>query len=194
MQRATILLPVIQTAKTGPARTAQSIEAPDMCNCARPRTWKTRAGHLGLLPAIALAVLPKCPLCLAAWFGLLGVAGVNSWLSAAWSFPVWVTLLSFTVGVLAWRARSGGDGRPLAAGVLGAAALLAGKYLTGTLLTGIGLVLLAAAYLWSSRAGLSVSRRCSVSALLGPHGKKNERGARHKSGDGIGMPWRDYSA
>lgn len=96
--------------------------------------------QLPLLPAIALVLLPKCPLCLATWFGIVGSVGA-SWLNAAWGTPLAAGLLSFAAGSLALRARRTRDRRPALVGLLGAAALLTGKCLTDeplVLYTGLG--------------------------------------------------------
>jgi hypothetical protein len=55
-----------------------------------------------ILPAAALLLLPKCPLCLAAWLTLATGIGFSaaaaSWLRAA------IVLLSFAaLGVILWR-------------------------------------------------------------------------------------------
>jgi hypothetical protein len=114
------------------------------------RTRPSVATQLPLLPAIVLALLPKCPLCFAAWFGLLGAAGASSWLSAAWGAPLGMALLSFAVAALALRARKTRDLRPLLMGVIGAGALLGGKYVADLLLLCAGLALLIAASIWST--------------------------------------------
>ena len=68
---------------------------------------------LTLLPTILVALLPKCPLCMAAWFGALGAAGALSWLGTAWGLPLAAALLSLVVGSLALRAWNSRDPRPL---------------------------------------------------------------------------------
>jgi hypothetical protein len=99
-------------------------------------------------------------LCLAAWFGVLGSFGAGSWLRSIWGTPLAVILLSFAVGSLALRARVSRDPRPLLLGVLGAAALLSGKYgLELPFLVYAGFALLTAASFWSSWSQSSQTRR-----------------------------------
>lgn len=133
-------------------------ESPCGCDHAPPRGGAGE--HLALLPAIVLALLPKCPLCLGAWFGLIGALGANAWLRAAWGAPVGVGLLSFAVTALALRARRRRDPRAFVTGVLGAAALLAGRYLMVTLLLFAGLSLLTGASVWSSGLNWKLLRTC----------------------------------
>jgi hypothetical protein len=85
---------------------------------------------LPILPAILLIILPKCPLCLGAWFGIFGAIGARSWIAGAWGTPLGAALLSVTVCALAVRAFRTRDPRPVALGLPGAIAVLAGKHFT----------------------------------------------------------------
>jgi hypothetical protein len=77
-----------------------------VCGCASRRASGVGVSKfLLLLPALALLLAPKCPLCLAAWFGILGSFGASSWMSAAWGTALAAGLLMFTFGALALRAR-----------------------------------------------------------------------------------------
>lgn len=91
-----------------------------------------------MLPAILLAVLPKCPLCLGAWFGLFGALGAGSWIAGAWGVPLGAALLAISISALAVRAFRTHDTRPLPLGLLGGVALLAGKHFTDFFLLGLG--------------------------------------------------------
>lgn len=119
------------------------------CACGRspspPRSGARR--HLTLLPAIALVLLPKCPLCLMAWFGGLGSLGLISWVSGLWGAPLALGLLIVTDSALVLRARRSHEWGPLLVGLLGSGALLAGKLLVeAPLLLYGGLGLLVAAW------------------------------------------------
>jgi hypothetical protein len=117
------------------------------------RSEGAAAGRLlALLPTVALVLLPKCPLCVAAYLGVLGSLGAGSWLRAAWGLPISAALLAFTLGALALRACRSGDVRPPLLGLAGAAALLAGKFaLDMPPLLYVGAAVLLGASLWSVR-------------------------------------------
>jgi hypothetical protein len=109
-----------------------------------------------LLPAFVLIVLPKCPLCLMAWFGILGSVEVNSWVSDIWGTPLAVGLLSVAVGALMLRARRSRNWSPFVLGLLGSAVLLAGKCLIDApplVYAGLGTLIVAS--IWSSRRVLA---------------------------------------
>ena len=104
--------------------------------------------HLSLLPALLLVLLPKCPLCLMAWFGVFGSVG-SAWISAAWGTPIAVALLSMTVACLMWRSRSA---QPLLLGGTGCVMVLAGKcFVDQPVLLYLGLTMLLAASFGCSR-------------------------------------------
>lgn len=102
--------------------------------------------HVALVPTLTLVLLPKCPLCLATYFGIWGSFGAGSWLRSAWGLPLAAVLLGLALGALALRALRAGDFRSLLVGLVGAAALLMGKYVLDTaLLLYAGAALLALA-------------------------------------------------
>jgi hypothetical protein len=108
--------------------------------------------HLPLVPTLALIALPKCPLCAAAYLGVLGSFG-GAWLRAAWGWPVTAALLVLALvapAARAWRRRGYG---PLVGGSAGAGVLVLGKFgIESAALVGVGAVLLAGAALWSTRS------------------------------------------
>ena len=116
--------------------------------------------HLPLLPTVALVLLPKCPLCLAAYLGVLGSLGAGAWVKGAWGLPLGAGLLTLTLGALALRAARGGDRRPPLVGLAGALALLGGKFLLDAPpLLYLGAAALAFASLWSVHLA---SRRTAI--------------------------------
>ncbi len=116
--------------------------------------------HLPLVPAFALVLLPKCPLCLAAYLGVLGSLGAGSWVHRAWGLPLGAALLALALGALALRALRSRDYRPALVGLAGAAALLGGKFVLDTPpLLYAGAAALAFASMWSVRLA---SRRAAI--------------------------------
>lgn len=81
--------------------------------------------QLALLPSISLVMLPKCPLGLAAWFGIFGVAA-NPWFRAEWGMPPAIVFLTFTAGLLASCAWQNRDLRALVVSFVGAPAVVGG--------------------------------------------------------------------
>jgi|HubBroStandDraft_6_1064221.scaffolds.fasta_scaffold441888_2 hypothetical protein len=122
------------------------------------RAWASGA-RLPLVSALALAALPKCPLCVAAYLGVVGSFS-SAALGAAWGAPLTAVLLAAALAapvMRAWRRRGV---LPLVAGVAGALALVLGKFAVGSvLLVAAGAVILAAAAVWSARSPSPGSRR-----------------------------------
>ncbi|HVT91904.1 MAG TPA: hypothetical protein VHD76_03600 [Bryobacteraceae bacterium] len=123
-----------------------------------------RCRPLPILPAVLLVLLPKCPLCLGAWFGLFGALGVGSWIAGVWGVPLGAALLAITLSALAVRAFRTRDLRPLPVGLLGAGVLLAGKQFDDVFLLCAGgcLLLLASAIRPRARGGAPVKNRVSI--------------------------------
>lgn len=73
--------------------------------------------------AIAVAGLPKCPLCVMAYLGLTGSAGLAAAYSV-WLLPATLATLALTLAVMV---RGRADSRALLTALSGSAALLAGR-------------------------------------------------------------------
>ena len=106
--------------------------------------------------ALFLAV-PKCPMCLATWLGVLGVAGagassLHGWLRVALAGAFAVALGVFAVN--AWRRR---DARPLAIAILGGiAAFISQAVELHGLFRSAAVILLAFAGIWNFRLGARI--------------------------------------
>lgn len=95
--------------------------------------------------SLALAALPKCPLCLLAWAGVAGSAGFTS-AYGAWLLPATMAALAVTVGALAFAGAGAG---PVLLSAAGAAATLGGKFrLDQPFVLYAGLAALLAATAW----------------------------------------------
>jgi len=128
----------------GRINTDQQVAAP-------AANWRSVRLNLALVPALIMAALPKCPLCLLAYAGVLGTLGLDPLLYRAWFLPLTLAFSTATLAVLIFRApRRQGYG-PFAAGLAAVVIILASKfYFNYTLLMYAGMVLLLAASIWNS--------------------------------------------
>lgn len=105
-----------------------------------------------MLPLVGLALLPKCPLCLAMYLGFLTVLGVDAVLAARWTV---IILLGAGLIILAQLLRSGlrsGQKAPFALGLAGFIVIATSCYgWTDALLRWPGLAIFCAGYLLHSR-------------------------------------------
>jgi hypothetical protein len=99
-----------------------------------------------LLPAVGLAILPKCPFCLIALASSIGLGYLaRTW----WLVPLTSICFVAAVGSLAMRARRRRTYAPLYLGLSGLVIVFLSKYqLNNTPLTYMGLALLVFASLW----------------------------------------------
>ena len=62
--------PVTVTARFAQGKSSKHTTRESGCRCTHARLELRTTEHLALLPTVALVMLPKCPLCLAAWLGI----------------------------------------------------------------------------------------------------------------------------
>lgn len=133
------------------------------------RNVKTALGSLRSLapvPAAVLAVLPSfsCPVCIAAYAGVLSAAGLGFIFDSTVQTPLIAGLLLVGIGSVAFASRSHNNRAPLVLTLVGTAAVVVGKLvwdLPFLLYAGAALLFAAALYnLWLKRP-----RRRQVSAL-----------------------------
>lgn len=84
-----------------------------------------RTGALAL-PAVLLALLPKCPLCWSAYGVVLSSVGLSGPRLAGWWPPLLLVGLLVALVALARRARAIADRRPFGLGLVGALAAACG--------------------------------------------------------------------
>jgi hypothetical protein len=106
-----------------------------------------------MVPAIVLMALPKCPLCFGILSGIFGALGIAPWIRGAWGVPLGAAVLAVTVSALSVRAFRNHNPRPLLPGIVGAAALVAGRQVSDFLLLLVGACLLLAAFVLQSVSG-----------------------------------------
>src|SRR5689334_10059242 len=81
----------------------------------RRRHWRL---NVALLPALLIAALPKCPLCLLAYAGVVGSIGLDPILYRAWLLPLTLVFAAAALMMLAYRAPRRHGYRPLLLGVV----------------------------------------------------------------------------
>lgn len=125
----------------------------------RLRYWRL---NFALVPALGVAALPKCPICLMALLSSVGLGGL---IEVRWLLPLMFILLGAAVGILAFRARSRRGLGPFYVGLLAAFILLLSKfYFDNQPSMYVGAALLIGASVWNSlpkrrpRAGQSDCR------------------------------------
>lgn len=119
----------------------------------RPSTREPLARRLrySLLPAAGLALLPKCPLCWAAYVGVATGLGVAPAAGHRLILGVLAAALLAALAAVAARSRAIADRRPLLPAALGAAAVLLGRMVLSSMpLVYLGLAVLAGAAVWSA--------------------------------------------
>lgn len=110
-------------------------------------------GGLSVLPAVGLALLPNgaCPVCLAAYAGVLSSIGIGVTQYANYLFPLTLLFLVLSVTVLAYRALKHDRYGPFVVGAIGALIIVFAKFLFDwDLATYGGIALLVAAPIWNS--------------------------------------------
>jgi hypothetical protein len=128
----------------------------------RPATREPLARRLryAVLPAMGLALLPKCPLCWAAYVSVAAGLGVAPATGHRLILGLLALALVAALAAVAVRSRLIADRRPLLAAGLGASAVLLGRLAVSSMpLVYLGLAGLAGAAVWSAwpRRGLRAS-------------------------------------
>lgn len=119
---------------------------------------------------VAMALVPKCPACVAAYFGFFSAFGVDRW-APDYLWPVTYTLFGASVAFLLYRAWRTASYAPFALALVGAAFLAGARLQDASAVVvwvGCGLFLLGA--LWSARRGrIAEAAPChATGAMRGP--------------------------
>jgi len=111
-------------------------------------TWTT---FIASLPGIGIALLPKCPMCLGLFGGVITTLGINFSQYKEYLFPVTVLCLLIATASFIYGAKERNGYGPLLVGLLASAIILIGKFyfaINAMLYTGI--VLLIVASIWNT--------------------------------------------
>lgn len=132
--------------------------------------------RLMIISSAVLAVAPKCPFCLAAFFGTFGLATVSDSVYRVWLPPVTAAWLALTVAMLAFQ--FGGQRRygPAVLGLFAGLAVFSGKFMLddqALVYAGIAALLGAAVWrAWVRKATSSeICTQCGRLPLLHSFGK-----------------------
>ena len=134
------------------------------------RAW--REGWL-TVPGISFALLPKlaCPLCWPFYAGIVSSLGLGFLISTTYLLPLTIAFLILALGALAYNAKRRRGYGPFVFGIVGAAAVLVGKFnleSNGLTFTGIAILVMASA--WNMRP-LPVVKSCSCDMRSGDDGE-----------------------
>jgi hypothetical protein len=114
----------------------------------RRRQWRL---NVALVPALLVAALPKCPLCLLAYAGVLGSLGLDPILYREWLLPTTLVFAAAALAMLAYRAPRRRGYRPLMLGVAAVTMIVTGKFIFDLVaLLAAGMVVLLVASVWNS--------------------------------------------
>ncbi len=117
-----------------------------------------RSGVSSVLLAAGVALVPKCPLCCAAYLGLLSSLGIAGFPISGWLLPGLCTLLLINLLSLGLTARKRKRGGPFILSALGTASILLAKFsLNSWSLCWIGVALILLASAWNLAAGKCVA-------------------------------------
>ena len=117
--------------------------------------YRPGRGGIALAGSLAAAVAPKCPLCILAWAGSFGAAGLVSPMLSSWLAPVAAVWLALTVVTLALPL-SAAHVPPALLSFAGAGTLFAGRFvIDSSPAVWLGLVAMFAAALWRAWPGVA---------------------------------------
>src|SRR5215204_5808933 len=124
----------------------------------KPETRLFRGVNFSVVPALFAAVLPKCPLCFAAYISIFGGLGISPLLYGYWILPVTFLFSAVTIALLYFQARRNQRYFPFLLSLLAPPIILAGKfYLESVYPIYAGTILLLISSVW-----LSVSKKSQI--------------------------------
>jgi protein SCO1 len=87
-------------------RLSQLVAAADVSASSRTAARSASGAVLSFLPPVLLALLPKCPMCWAAYLSLLGIAGLERLPYPSFAAPLLLSLVALNALAAFWRARA----------------------------------------------------------------------------------------
>ena len=109
--------------------------------------------NFGVIPALIVAVLPKCPLCLAAYLSVLGFVGISPLQYGFWILPLAIFFSAATLFLFFRQAKRNAKYFPFFLSLFGLIFISVGKFYFGfNLMTYIGAGILIISAIWLSKA------------------------------------------
>lgn len=122
---------------------------------------------LSFIPALLLALLPKCPFCWAAYMSLFSTLGIGTIPYQPWLLPVMVALLFINLGVLLYSAPHRNGYLPFYLSLAGALVIVICKFwLDLNTITYIGIGMIFIASIWHSLPPHAIARLGSVAKTV----------------------------
>jgi len=147
-------------------------------------TWPIWKRTLAAAPGIGVSLLPKliCPLCWPAYASLLSSLGLGFLISTAYLMPLTVALLALATSSLAFGASRRRGLPPFRLGLVGALAVITGKFYSDSLLlayAGVGGLVISSIWnAWPRRDSVAICSACMNMDDGSPEIIHNDRGER----------------
>lgn len=116
------------------------------------------------LPGIITVLMPKCSMCVAAYAGLLSVAGIGLMDYSAYLLPLSILFLTLSLAALVFRAKQRWGYKPFLLGLAAVFLMMLGRFqMDSSFVLYLGIFLLLAASLWNGwpRKNLCATNHCS---------------------------------
>lgn len=115
--------------------------------------------NFGIFPALVVAILPKCPLCFAAYLSAFGLFGISPLQYGFWILPLIILFSVVTIMIFFRQARRSAEYNPFFLSLTGLTLIPVGKfYFENNLLMYLGIIILFISAAWLSKAKQKVCR------------------------------------
>lgn len=115
--------------------------------------------NFGIVPALVVAILPKCPLCFAAYLSAFGLFGISPLQYGSWILPLTIFFSTVTVAIFFRQAKRNDEYISFFLSLIGLTLISVGKfYFENNLLMYAGIAILFISAAWLSKAKRKVCR------------------------------------
>lgn len=126
--------------------------------------------NFGVIPALFVAILPKCPLCVAAYLSAFGFAGISPVKYGFWLVPLTIFFSALTAVIFFRQARQSGKYHLLFLSLIGLIFISVGKFYleyNPAIYTGSGILLISAILLARANRPAQCVNHCKSVNLSG---------------------------